>query len=111
MATRKPPARSASKSKAPARSAKGKPFGGRQAPPFGKKSSAKKAPSKSSSKSRGGTAFGPKGTKVPKTYAGKSTKLGQGGRAAKMKAAGVPGGVIGERARAKGAAPGQRNYH
>lgn len=55
------------------------------------------------------TAFGNK--KMPKKYAGKSTKLGHGGRAAKMKAEGVPGGVIGEQARAKHAAPGQKNYH
>ena len=54
------------------------------------------------------TAFG-KG-KMPKTYAGKSTKLGGGGRAAKMKAEGVPGAVIGAIARAKGAAPGQRSF-
>lgn len=55
------------------------------------------------------TAFG-KG-KMPKSFHGKSTALGHGGRAAKMKAMGVPGGVIGERARAKGAAPGGPNYH
>lgn len=42
---------------------------------------------------------------------GKSNKLGQGGRAAQLKRQGVPGGVIGAIARAKGAAPGQRNYH
>lgn len=45
------------------------------------------------------------------TYDGKSTKLGMGGRAAKLKAQGVPGGVIGEIAREKGAAPGGPNYH
>lgn len=56
-----------------------------------------------------GTAFGDK--KMPKKYGGKSTALGHGGRAAKMKAEGVPGGVIGEQARAKKAAPGQSNYH
>jgi hypothetical protein len=55
------------------------------------------------------TAFG-KG-KPPKTYGGKSTKLGSGGRAAKLKAEGVPGGVIGKIARKKQAAPGQKNYH
>jgi len=44
-------------------------------------------------------------------YAGKSNKLGYGGRAAQLKAQGVPGGVIGEIARRKGAAPGGRNYH
>lgn len=62
------------------------------------------------SKSGGGTAFGPKGSKIPKTYKGKSTKLGHGGRAAKLKASGVPGGVIGAQARRKQAAPGQKNY-
>lgn len=45
------------------------------------------------------------------SYKGKSNKLGYGGRAAQMKAQGVQGGVIGERARAKGAAPGGPNYH
>lgn len=55
------------------------------------------------------TAF-PRG-KMPSTYAGKSTRLGYGGRAAKLKAEGVPGGVIGNMARAKQAAPGQKNYH
>jgi hypothetical protein len=44
-------------------------------------------------------------------YAGKSNKLGYGGRAAQLKAQGVPGGVIGAIARRKGAAPGGRNYH
>ena len=42
---------------------------------------------------------------------GKSNKLGYGGRAAQMERAGVPGGVIGAIARAKGAAPGGPNYH
>lgn len=42
---------------------------------------------------------------------GKSNKLGYGGRAAQLKAAGVPGGVIGNLARAAGAAPGGPNYH
>jgi hypothetical protein len=55
------------------------------------------------------TAFG-KG-KMPKTFKGKSTKLGHGGRAAKLKAEGVPGAVIGAIARSKGAAPGGPNYH
>ena len=50
-------------------------------------------------------------TKKSGKFAGKSNKLGHGGRAAQLKAAGVPGGVIGEIARRKGAAPGQRNYH
>lgn len=44
-------------------------------------------------------------------FAGKSNKLGHGGRAAQMKAQGVPGGVIGELARKAGAAPGGPNYH
>lgn len=55
------------------------------------------------------TAFGNK--KMPKTYGGKSTALGHGGRAAKLKSEGVPGYAIGKIAREKGAAPGQRNYH
>ena len=42
---------------------------------------------------------------------GKSNALGHGGRAAQLKAEGVPGGVIGEIARSKGAAPGGPNYH
>jgi hypothetical protein len=45
------------------------------------------------------------------SFQGKSNKLGYGGRAAQLKAAGVPGGVIGEMARAAGAAPGGPNYH
>ena len=45
------------------------------------------------------------------TFAGKSNKLGYGGRSAQLKAQGVPGGVIGELARKAGAAPGQKNYH
>jgi hypothetical protein len=56
-----------------------------------------------------GTAFGNK--PMPKKFAGKSTKLGHGGRAAKLKAQGVPAGVIGKIARMKHAAPGQANYH
>ena len=56
-----------------------------------------------------GTAFGDK--KMPAKYKGKSTKLGHGGRAAKLKAEGVPGGVIGNIARSKGAAPGGPHYH
>lgn len=50
-------------------------------------------------------------TKKTGSFHGKSNKLGYGGRAAQLKAAGVPGGVIGEIARAKHAAPGQKNYH
>ena len=45
------------------------------------------------------------------TFQGKSNKLGYGGRAAQLKAQGVPGGVIGNLARAAGAAPGGPNYH
>ena len=45
------------------------------------------------------------------SYAGKSNKLGYGGRASQLKAKGVPGGVIGELARKAGAAPGGPNYH
>ena len=45
------------------------------------------------------------------TFHGKSNKLGQGGRAAQLKARGVPGGVIGNLARAAQAAPGQKNFH
>jgi hypothetical protein len=44
-------------------------------------------------------------------FHGKSNKLGYGGRAAQLKARGVPGGVIGNLARKAGAAPGQKNYH
>jgi len=50
-------------------------------------------------------------TKKTGSFQGKSNKLGRGGRAAQMKAAGVPGGVIGQRAREKQAAPGQKNFH
>lgn len=45
------------------------------------------------------------------SFAGKSNALGYGGRAAQLKAKGVPGGVIGELARKAGAAPGGPNYH
>jgi hypothetical protein len=51
------------------------------------------------------------GTKKTGTFQGKSNKLGHGGRAAQLRAKGVPEGVIGELARKKGAAPGQKNYH
>ena len=44
-------------------------------------------------------------------FHGKSNKLGHGGRAAQLKARGVPGGVIGELARKAHAAPVERNYH
>ena len=50
-------------------------------------------------------------TKKTGSFEGKSNKLGEGGRAAQLKAQGVPGGVIGEIARSKGAAPGGPNYH
>jgi hypothetical protein len=49
--------------------------------------------------------------KTSGTFHGKSNKLGYGGRAAQLKAKGVPGGVIGELARKAGAAPGGPNYH
>lgn len=45
------------------------------------------------------------------TFKGKSNALGMGGRAAQLKAQGVPGGVIGDLARAAGAAPGGPNFH
>ena len=50
-------------------------------------------------------------TKKTGSFEGKSNKLGHGGRAAQLRAQGVPEGVIGEIARKKGAAPGQKNYH
>jgi hypothetical protein len=50
-------------------------------------------------------------TKKSGSYKGKSNKLGHGGRAAQLKAKGVPGGVIGNIARSKGAAPGGPHYH
>lgn len=49
-------------------------------------------------------------TKKTGSFAGKSNKLGMGGRAAQLRAKGVPGGVIGDIARRKQAAPGQKNY-
>ena len=45
------------------------------------------------------------------TFKGKSNALGHGGRAAQLKARGVPPGVIGGLARKAQAAPGQKNYH
>jgi hypothetical protein len=45
------------------------------------------------------------------SFHGKSNKLGHGGRAAQLKAKGVPEGVIGELARKAHAAPGEKNYH
>jgi len=50
-------------------------------------------------------------TKKTGTFHGKSNALGHGGRAAQLKAQGVPGGVIGAIARRKHAAPGQEHYH
>lgn len=50
-------------------------------------------------------------TKKTGSFHGKSNKLGHGGRAAQLKAKGVPGGVIGAIARSKGAAKGGKNYH
>ncbi len=49
--------------------------------------------------------------KTTGTFQGQSNKLGFGGRAAQLRAKGVPGGVIGNLARAAGAAPGGPNYH
>ena len=45
------------------------------------------------------------------SFEGKSNTLGHGGRAAQLKAKGVPGGVIGNLARKAHAAPGQENFH
>ncbi len=52
-----------------------------------------------------------KGIKTTGKFKGKSNKLGHGGRAAQLKAKGVPGGVIGNLARKAQAAKGQKNYH
>lgn len=52
----------------------------------------------------------PTGTKTTGTFQGKSNALGGGGRAAQLKAQGVPGGVIGNIARSKQAARGQKNF-
>ena len=49
--------------------------------------------------------------KMSGKFKGKSNKLGFGGRAAQLKAKGVPGGVIGNLARKAKAAPGMKNYH
>jgi hypothetical protein len=49
--------------------------------------------------------------KTSGSYGGKSNALGSGGRAAQLKAKGVPGGVIGALARAAHAAPGESNFH
>lgn len=50
-------------------------------------------------------------TKHTGSFHGKSNALGHGGRAAQLKARGVPGAVIGAMARRAHAAPGQANYH
>ena len=50
-------------------------------------------------------------TKKSGSFHGKSNALGHGGRAAQLKAKGVPGAVIGMMARKAHAAPGQVNYH
>ena len=50
-------------------------------------------------------------TKHSGSFEGKSNALGHGGRAAQLRARGVPGGVIGAMARRAHAAPGQENYH
>lgn len=49
--------------------------------------------------------------KTSGSFKGKSNKLGFGGRAAQLKAKGVPSGVIGGLARKAGAAKGGPNYH
>lgn len=49
-------------------------------------------------------------TRKTGSFQGKSNKLGMGGRAAQLKAQGVPGPVIGAIARSKGAAPGGPNF-
>jgi hypothetical protein len=49
--------------------------------------------------------------KLSGSFKGRSNRLGHGGRAAQLKAQGVPGGVIGDLARKAHAAPGQKNYH
>ena len=51
------------------------------------------------------------GIKKMGEFEGKSNKLGHGGRAAQLKAKGVPGYVIGKLAREAHAAPGEKNYH
>jgi hypothetical protein len=49
--------------------------------------------------------------KTSGSFHGKSNSLGSGGRAAQLKAKGVPGGVIGMLARKAHAAPGETNFH
>jgi hypothetical protein len=63
-------------------------------------------------KSRGDKIAARKGdTKKSGSFEGKSNAPGEGGRAAQLKAKGVPGGVIGAIARSKGEAPGQKGFH
>ena len=50
-------------------------------------------------------------TKKTGSFRGKSNALGHGGRAAQLKAKGVPDYIIGAMARRAGAAPGGPNYH
>lgn len=56
-------------------------------------------------------AMASKGIQTSGSYDGKPNSLGHGGRAAQLKAKGVPGGVIGMLARKAKAAPGMSNYH
>ncbi len=49
--------------------------------------------------------------KMTGSFEGKGNALGSGGRAAQLKAQGVPGGVIGALARKAHAAPGEANFH
>ena len=49
--------------------------------------------------------------KMSGSFRGRSNALGHGGRAAQLKAKGVPGGVIGALARKAHAAPGEANFH
>jgi hypothetical protein len=60
----------------------------------------------------GATSIGDKmAVRTSGSFEGKSNALGHGGRAAQLKAKGVPGGVIGMLARKAHAAPGEANYH
>lgn len=69
------------------------------------KKAKKKVVKKKAIKKKGGP------IKTSGKFGGKSNALGQGGRAAQLKARGVPGGVIGNLARRAGAAPGGPNFH
>ena len=63
-------------------------------------------------KTAGGDAMDKRtGIKKSGKFEGKSNALGHGGRAEQLEAKGVPGGVIGNLARAAQAAPGQKNFH